>query len=173
MINLQRNVTIDYHYCPSLTWWKREKKEQWTCSYSDCPLHSYDLKKVNFWTECLYKIPMFLLSLGQSWDPLIVCEGNVMKESLVPRQNIILLPLHIKWGLMKQYNKGLHKNGHRFHFISQIFAGFSTANTRAKISKETQMCRLIKDSTNLRHLWLNLKDLCLNLLQWLQSFSRR
>lgn len=73
-----------------------------------------------------------------------------MKESLVPRQNIILLPLHIKWGQMKQYNEGLHKNGHRFHFISQIFAGFSTANTRAKISEETQMCRLIKDSTNLR-----------------------
>jgi len=42
---------------------------------------------------------------------MVVGEKNVIAEPLVDRSKIILPPLHIKLGLMKQFVKALDKDG--------------------------------------------------------------
>jgi hypothetical protein len=42
---------------------------------------------------------------------MLVGGQNVINETLVARDRIILPPLHIKLGLMKQFVKALNKNG--------------------------------------------------------------
>ena len=48
---------------------------------------------------------------------LIPGEKNVINEPLVDRKNIILPPLHIKLGIMKQFIKALDHDGDCFHYI--------------------------------------------------------
>ena len=45
--------------------------------------------------------------------------GNIIKEPLVEQEKIILPPLHIKLGFMKQFIKAIHKNGSCFAYIMQ------------------------------------------------------
>ena len=48
---------------------------------------------------------------------LTVNECNVINEPLVPREKIILPPLHIKFGIMKQFVKALPVHGNWFNYI--------------------------------------------------------
>ena len=50
-----------------------------------------------------------------------VGEKNICNESLVSPDKVILPPLHIKLGLMKQYVKSLYKGGKYFKYICQKF----------------------------------------------------
>ena len=73
---------------------------------------------------------MFSLLLGQSskysalgkddWparEDLAVGDKNIINEALVNRDRIILPPLHIKLGLMKQFVKALDKHGDYINYI--------------------------------------------------------
>ena len=40
---------------------------------------------------------------------------------------VLLPPLHIKLGLMKNFMKALHKNGAAFQHLSTVFPGLSAA----------------------------------------------
>lgn len=51
-------------------------------------------------------------------DALVVGEKNVIYKLLVPREKIILPPLHINLGRMKQFITALDKNGQCFQSIS-------------------------------------------------------
>ena len=60
----------------------------------------------------------------KDWPPreaLVPGSMNVINTPLVPRDRIILPPLHIKLGLMKQYVKALNKDGECFEYISKNF----------------------------------------------------
>ncbi|KAJ4442703.1 hypothetical protein ANN_04292 [Periplaneta americana] len=48
-------------------------------------------------------------------------EKNVIRDYLVKRENIMLLPLHIKLGIMKQFVKALHKDGDCFKYTNYKF----------------------------------------------------
>ena len=50
-------------------------------------------------------------------------EKNIINDPLVDRKNIILPPLHIKLGLMKQFVKALDRSGECFEYISSTFPG--------------------------------------------------
>lgn len=81
-------------------------------------------------------------------DALVVGEQNVINEPLVSREKIILPPLHIKLGLIKQYVKALDKKSQCFQFIGRKFPGLSSEKLKAGIFDGPQIRRLIKDSAN-------------------------
>jgi len=65
---------------------------------------------------------------------MVVGQHNIVNECLVDRDKIILPPLHIKLGLMKQFVKALNKEGPCFGYIS--------SNSQTKYRK-----------TESRHIW--------------------
>lgn len=120
-----------------------------------------DLKMVNFLLgqqSGYTKFPCFLCLwdsrakhdhwIKKNWpirENMVVGKQNVIKPPLVSRDNIILPPLHIKLGLMKQYVKALDKTGSCFAFISQKFPGLSMEKLKAGIFDGPQIRQLIKD----------------------------
>ena len=58
-------------------------------------------------------------------NALKVGEENIIREPLVERKKIMLPPLHIKLGLMKQFVKALDKNGGCFKYLCRFFPGLS------------------------------------------------
>ena len=51
----------------------------------------------------------------------VIWGKNIIKESLINREKIILPPLHIKLGLMKQFVKALNKDDSCFHNLNRSF----------------------------------------------------
>lgn len=82
-----------------------------------------------------------------SWPSreLIVGEHNVIKKSLVPTDKIILPPLHIKLGLVKQFIKALDKNGTCFTEIVRKLPAVSIQKLRAGVLDGPQIRQLIND----------------------------
>ena len=78
-------------------------------------------------------------------EDLTVGDKNVINEPLIDRNCIILPPLHIKLGLMKQFVKALDKHGSCFNYIVQKFPGFSMENLKGGIFDGPQICKLIQD----------------------------
>ena len=79
--------------------------------------------------------------------PFIGCmrvgEANVINESLVAREKIIILPLHIKLGLMKQT---LPVTGDCFNYIFRVFPALAIEKLKAGIFAGLHIRTLIKDS---------------------------
>ena len=69
-------------------------------------------------------------------------DKNVINEPLVNRDRIILPPLHIKLGLMKQFVKALDKHGSCFNYIVQKFPGLSMEKLKAGIFDGLQIRKL-------------------------------
>ena len=76
---------------------------------------------------------------------LIPGEKNVINEPLVDRKNIILPPLHIKLGIMKQFIKALDRDGDYFHYIISTFPRVSGEKKKAGIFDAPQIRTLLKD----------------------------
>lgn len=121
-----------------------------------------DLKMVNFLLgqqSGYTKFPCFLClwdsrAKSEHWiktdwpkrENLTVGKQNVINTALVSREKIILPPLHIKLGLMKQYVKALDKNGCCFSYISRKFHGLSKEKLKAGIFDGPQIRLLMKDN---------------------------
>uniref|UniRef100_A0A6P7GZL2 Uncharacterized protein LOC114344943 n=1 Tax=Diabrotica virgifera virgifera TaxID=50390 RepID=A0A6P7GZL2_DIAVI len=80
---------------------------------------------------------------------LTVGEKNVTNESLVAPKDVILPPLHIKLGLMKQFVKAMDRNGQGFAYLTTKFPRLSDAKI-----KEALLSRKEKRS------WIALKKVC-------------
>ena len=120
-----------------------------------------DLKMVNFLLGQqggYTKYPCFLClwdsraknqhCIKKDWparEGLIPGQQNVINPPLVSRDRIILPPLHIKLGLIKQFVKGLDKNGNCFLFLSKKFPKLSAEKIKAGIFDGPQIRSLIKD----------------------------
>ena len=52
---------------------------------------------------------------------------NIVHPPLVSSSKVLLLALHIKLGLMKQFVKALDENGNCFKYLSINFLGISQA----------------------------------------------
>ena len=120
-----------------------------------------DLKMVNFLLgqqSGFTKYPCFICLwdsrarddqwVKKEWPPrdsMRVGEANVINEPLVAREKIILLPLHIKLGLMKQFVKALPVNGDCFNYICRAFPALTIQKLKAGIFDGPQIRKLIED----------------------------
>ncbi|XP_076804583.1 uncharacterized protein LOC143448650 [Clavelina lepadiformis] len=77
---------------------------------------------------------------------------NVKFAYLVDPQNILLPPLHIKLGLMKNYTKALDKDGPTFKFLQMKFPRISEAKLRAGVFDGPQIRELMKDEGFTAHM---------------------
>ena len=69
-----------------------------------------------------------------------------LKENSLVDMNKVLLPLHIKLGLMKNFVKALHKNGAAFQHLSTVFPGLSAAKLKEGIFVRPQIREVLKDT---------------------------
>lgn len=60
----------------------------------------------------------------------IIGDLNVIHESLVPKDKVILPPLHIKLGVVKNFIKSLNTEGYAFKRIQTIFPRLSAAKLK-------------------------------------------
>lgn len=120
-----------------------------------------DLKMVNFLLgqqSGYTKYPCFLCLWDsrakhehwtrKDWPPrkdMVVGAQNVINESLVARDRIILPPLHIKLGLMKQFVKALNKEGSCFEYIAHKLPGITMEKLKAGIFDGPQIRQLMND----------------------------
>ena len=72
-------------------------------------------------------------------------EKNIVNNPLVDRKNIILPPLHIKLGLMKQFVKALDRSGDCFRYICSTFPGLSYEKKKVGIFDGPQIRMLLRD----------------------------
>lgn len=71
---------------------------------------------------------------------------NIVQNSLVARDKIILPPLHIKLGIMKQFVKSLDKDGDCFSYICQKFPQLTIEKIKGGIFDGPQIRQLTKDT---------------------------
>ena len=72
---------------------------------------------------------------------------NILEEPLVDSEKILLPPLHIKLGLIKQFVKALDKNGAGFKYICNTFPELTSEKLKAGIFDGPQIRKLIKKTT--------------------------
>uniref|UniRef100_A0A6A7G1J7 Uncharacterized protein n=1 Tax=Hirondellea gigas TaxID=1518452 RepID=A0A6A7G1J7_9CRUS len=96
---------------------------------------------------------------------------NVVTHALVNPHKILLPPLHIKLGLMKNFVKALNKDGRAFLFLTKKFPRVSDAKLKAGIFDGPQIRELMKDpkfdesmEDNERNAWLAFKSIVTNFL---------
>ena len=70
---------------------------------------------------------------------------NVINLPLVPKHSIILPPLHIKLGLMKQFVKALNVNNPSFLYLKSKFTKLSDAKIKEGIFVGLQIRQLLTD----------------------------
>ncbi|KYN14527.1 hypothetical protein ALC57_13268 [Trachymyrmex cornetzi] len=75
-----------------------------------------------------------------------VGSNNVIYESLVETNKILLPPLHIKLGLMKQFTKALNKDGKCFKYLQSKFQNLSDAKIKEGIFVGPDIRTLMKDN---------------------------
>ena len=78
-------------------------------------------------------------------EELVPCKGrNVINDSLVERDRILFLPLHIKLGLIKQFTKALDKDGDCFTYLCQAFPELTMEKLKAGIFDGPQIRLLLE-----------------------------
>lgn len=70
-------------------------------------------------------------------------DKNIIHNPLVDAKKIILPPLHIKLGAVKQYVKVLNHNGECFRYICKAFPGLGEEK-KAGIFIDPQIRKLLK-----------------------------
>ena len=96
----------------------------------------------------------------KSWEyrSTVVPGEHSLKENLLVHKNKVLLPpLHIKLGLIKNFVKVLHKNGAVFQHLSTVFPCLSAAKLKEGIFIGPQIREVLKN-TDFEELF-NLKEL--------------
>lgn len=71
---------------------------------------------------------------------------HIKYENLINAENVILPPLHIKLGIMKNFVKAMDKTGPGFEYLKTKFPGISDAKIKEGIFVGPQIRKLIKDS---------------------------
>lgn len=70
---------------------------------------------------------------------------NIICRPLIDPSKILLPPLHIKLGLMKQFVKALNKDGHCFQYLGEKFPAISDAKLKEGIFDGPQIRTLFRD----------------------------
>ena len=77
---------------------------------------------------------------------LVPGQKNILHGPLVDPQKVILPPLHIKLGLMKNFVKAMNKDGKGFKYLTEKFSYVSDAKINEGIFVGPQIRELVKDS---------------------------
>ena len=80
-------------------------------------------------------------------EDLAVGDKSIINDPLVNRDRIVLPPLHIKLGLIKQFVEALDKNGGCFNYITKTFPGLSMENLKVGTIDGSQIPKLMQDQT--------------------------
>lgn len=98
-------------------------------------------------------------------------QKNVLNIPLVKTENIILPPLHLKLGYMKQFVKALDTESEAFKHLKSVFPGLSDAKVKGGIFIGPQIRKIMKDEEFLKKLtdiekraWESFISLCDNFL---------
>jgi len=93
--------------------------------------------------------------------------NNIINESLVDPSKILIPPLHIKLGLMKQFVKALDKTGETFKYFSSKFPKLSEAKLKEGVFDGPQIRKMFRDKDAVKKMnkleraaWLSFKDVC-------------
>lgn len=78
-------------------------------------------------------------------DQFIPGQANVKNIPLVDPKKVLLPPLHIKLGLMKNFVKALDKDGDALKYLKQIFPKLSDAKLKEGIFVGPQIRKILKD----------------------------
>ncbi|GFV38088.1 uncharacterized protein TNCV_4203981 [Trichonephila clavipes] len=90
-------------------------------------------------------------------EKLKVGDKNVINTPLVNIDRILLPPLYIKLGIMKQFVKALDKSGECFNFLSRKFPGLSIEKLKAGKKRSDDHVELVESMlSNLRELGCNM-----------------
>jgi hypothetical protein len=131
----------------------------------------------------LYKVLLFTEWMGQSskvfphykkrdwpsWQSLEPGTKNVLHLPLVESSNILLPPLHIKVGVMKNFVKVMDQTGPAFTHLTEKFPGISAAKTKSCVFVSPQIRKIFRDkqlhrilSCNERRAWNDFRPLATN-----------
>lgn len=84
-----------------------------------------------------------------SWPPrtrFVPGAKNILHEKLIEPNMILLPPLHIKLGLLKQFIKALDKDGNCYKYRCETFPRVSGEKLKAGVFDGPQIRRLLNDS---------------------------
>ena len=118
-------------------------------------------------------LPVFFVNVkAKHWNQkmwpkitLKVGEKNVHFESLIDPKKVLLPPLHIKLGMMKQFVKALPKDRETFKYLSSKFPRLPEAKVKEGVFVGPDIRKLMKDNNfeNVmndveRSMWNSFKD---------------
>lgn len=96
---------------------------------------------------------------------------NVISKPLVEPSKILLPPLHIKLGLMKQFVKALNKDGSCYAYLANKFSAISDAKLKEGIFDGPQIRTMLRDEAFVATMnakekaaWLSFKEVVENFL---------
>jgi len=108
------------------------------------------------------------------WPPrtsLTPGSNNVVKRPLVDPAKILLPPLHIKLGLMKQFVKALDKEGSCFKYLESVFKNITLVKLKEGIFDGPQIRKMFRDEEFVKSMndtekaaWLSFKDVATKFL---------
>jgi len=84
----------------------------------------------------------------RDWDsrgPIRLRKNNIVETPLVPIEDILLPPLHIKLEIVKKFIKALDREGDAFNELRRIFPRLSGMKIKEGILNGPDIRRLIKD----------------------------
>lgn len=79
-------------------------------------------------------------------EQLVPGARNIINEPLVDREKILIPPLHMKLGLMKQFTRALDKDGKCFNYLCKAFPRLTIEKLKAGIFDGPQIRQLMKDA---------------------------
>ena len=130
------------------------------CETSDDEYTTYDTKTIHSERWFQKKLNDSIRDLGLPKDFLCLWDGryrgnvvmslergcrNVINDRLGEPSKVLLPPLYIKLGLMKQFVKALNKKGQCFQYIMSQFPQLFDANSNEGIFDGPQIQKLLKD----------------------------
>lgn len=77
---------------------------------------------------------------------LLLQDKNIKNPPLVQPDNILLLPLHIKLAVMKNFVKAMDRNGNDFLYLKEKFSKLSDAKIKEGVLIGPQIRQLMKDA---------------------------
>ena len=98
-------------------------------------------------------------------------ENNVLFKPLVDPKKVLIPPLHIKLGLIKQFVKALNKENPSFMYLYEKFPTYSDAKIREGVFDGPQIRQLFRDASFITKMndvekaaWISFKEVSTNFL---------
>lgn len=111
--------------------------------------------------------------IKQEWSvrtEMILGEKNIYNYNLIDPKKVLLPPLHIKLGLMKQFVKALDKENKSFKYLASKFPKLSSAKIKEGIFDGPQIRLLMRDSNFLKSMNLTEKEAWLSFQNVVKNF---